>query len=138
MIQIDFTVRGNHEDPEGNPVPYQRMLNHSWTKAASRYRDWQEYVRAEFLRSKKEAVKVSAGVPVALTSGYVAIPRGWEADVELAVVWANGRHGDLDNVLKGVLDALFAQDKEVSRIEATAAKGKKGRIGGRITITKKP
>ena len=137
MIELDFIVRGNHEDPDGNPVPYTRTLSQAWTKAASRYKEWQEYVRAEFYRScKMRGRDDMSGVPVT-TSGMLELAKGQEVEVDIEVVWASGHHGDLDNILKGILDALFAQDKEVTEIHAVSSRGKKGRIAGRITITEK-
>jgi len=137
MIEVSFVVRGNQENPEGNPVPYQRTLNHSWTRAATRYRDWQEYVRAEFSRSAKirHAPGEHPEEAVDMARGAVKIPPGHEAEVELQAVFGSGARGDLDNVLKGILDALFEQDRDVVHVEATAMRGRKGLVAGRITIT---
>lgn len=134
MIEIKFHVRGNQEDMYGNPIPYQRTLNHSWTKAATRYKDWMDYVRAEFVRSFILESK-RKDIVVVTTDGHIELERGQTAEVELDVSWANGHHGDLDNVLKGVLDSLFIQDKEIVRISAKVFEGVVGgSIHGRVII----
>ena len=131
MISISFSIRGNHENQAGNPLPYCRTLNHSWTKSAARYKDWMEYVRIEFLRTFQSPKRGS--VPVTL-DGHLELARGQTAEIALNVTWANGAHGDLDNVLKGVLDSLFIQDKEITKIAAVAEKGKRGLVEAVIII----
>ena len=128
---MTFSIRGNHENQAGNPIPYTRTLSHSWTKSAARYKDWMEYVRIEFLRSFQSARRGS--VPVTL-DGHLELARGQTAEISLHVTWANGAHGDLDNVLKGVLDSLFVQDKEIVKLTATSEKGKRGSVEGVIII----
>ena len=118
MINISFTIQGNHEDPEGNPVPYTRMLGNRMTSAGARYKDWQEYVRQSVLGIGKT----------------LSIPAGHTCEIEMDVTWANEHHADLDNVGKGVIDALFQQDKEISRITLTAVHGTHGLVRGRILI----
>ena len=116
MHNLSFIIRGNQEDSAGNPVPYERTLNHSWRKRSQRYHDWCHYVRAQMLDSLSHT-----DTPIVLTTeGKLRLKEGECARVSLMVSWANEKHGDLDNVLKGILDAVFEDDKQVTDLWATS------------------
>lgn len=46
------------------------------------------------------------------------IPRGFTAKVALRILWNRRAKADLDNVVKGILDALWRQDRAVAEIDA--------------------
>ena len=104
---IQFTVTGN-------PIPYTRttqrgkFVSPQW----KRYADYKTKIVAAFLNAidndadKRKFVYnyQMYGKPIITTEkGYV-----------LSVAYfANKRHGDMDNINKGVLDALFVSDKNI-------------------------
>lgn len=67
-----------------------------------RYRRWKEYVRT---------VANTASVPAELN-------RDSAYGVEITVQWSGKARADLDNVVKGVIDALWKQDRQVKQIMA--------------------
>ena len=133
MQTLSFTIRGNQEDPTGNPVPYTRVLNHSWRGDSKRYMKWLDYVRAEFVSQVG-----THGAVAAFYAGKPPIVLGKEerAQVAIKVYWRDGSHGDLDNVLKGILDALFENDKRVNGLKASSemSRDKRGRVEVIITL----
>lgn len=109
MLEYDFTIYGNHQSKRGNPVPYTRTLRHAWRQDASRYMGWQEYVRKVFLDQNKNIDTKAMwkyGKPIKLKPGQTA-------QMHLVIWWATKKHGDPDNIFKGIVDALFVDDREV-------------------------
>ena len=51
MREIIFSIRGNHKDPDGNPIPYKRTLKGKFREDSVQYFEWKEYVRAELSRT---------------------------------------------------------------------------------------
>ena len=50
MATIKFTIKGNQEKPDGNPIPYLRTTQGSqWTDKAIRYREWKSKVVAAYI-----------------------------------------------------------------------------------------
>lgn len=122
MIKIKFTVVGNQEDPKGNPVPYHRSTQRAkFSPDHQRYIAYKEHVRDAF-----EAERKLWGIPPIgkvnlkkvrelLTKSIHPIMGSVRGRV---VIWAffghkPCRHGDPDNIGKGILDALFADDSHV-------------------------
>jgi Holliday junction resolvase RusA-like endonuclease len=131
MKTITFTIHGNHEDPTGNPVPYARQTQRQlWTKQAKRYREWQNYVRAAFYQAA-ETNWLDLAVQT-LKGGRIKLPHYLAAKVSIAVFWATGNHGDLDNVLKGILDSIFVDDRNIKEISAKSSTAPDGR--GRVEV----
>lgn len=121
--ELRFLVQGNQEDKKGNPMGYFRTTQNSfWTKGAKRYANWKDYVRKEFAKipnleprfkgektyliGKKNIVKVPYLTPLFLDKNE-------SAEIDLKVYVKGNKHADADNILKGVLDALFFNDKRV-------------------------
>ena len=126
--RLTFIIRGNQEDPEGNPIGYHRTTQGSyWNEGSRRYYAWKEYVVAAFERGTRRTPK--EGKPLALKKGE-------KAQVAIKVYWKNGAHADLENIVKGVLDSLFENDKCVNGIKATCepAEDGKGRVEVEITL----
>jgi Holliday junction resolvase RusA-like endonuclease len=69
------------------------------------YKRYQAYKTAVALTARNE------GVPNEIQEGH-------RAQVEVFCTFPNEKHADLDNILKGVLDAIWRQDRRVSRIWA--------------------
>lgn len=128
MQKINFTIYGNQEDPTGNPVGYTRVLNHSWRKDATRYMNWMQFVRTIFYDKVLGGVKFQDYVKNKLLAPIKKSDTDYA--VSIKIFWKDGHHADIDNVLKGLLDALFENDKSVSAIAARAETSpeKKGRI----------
>lgn len=123
-----FTVSGNQENALANPVPYHRTTQGStWTKEAKRYNAWKNYVRHCFY--KQTDAKVQLLEPITLSKTKTAT-------MDIAIEWANGTHGDCDNVFKGIADALFTNDKYImaGSFKSTYSKSKQGKVYIAITI----
>jgi hypothetical protein len=98
---ISFVIRGAHDDPAGNAVPYERATQRSkYTDPRYlRYKDWKVFVLKCFSEQTRMA--------------FPCEPDGhYRLDVKCFFVGEN--HADLENVRKGIQDALFAYgDKHV-------------------------
>ena len=132
MIKITFTITGNHQDPMGNPIPFQRVIASQMRYASGRYMQWQSFARAQFDRTKNYAFDIitdsilangiDAEMPIAVLRKELArlakkphpikIEK-YRATMHLDIYWTNEQHGDADNVFKGVADSLFENDKEL-------------------------
>lgn len=112
---ITFTIHGNQEDRNGNPIPYLRTTqNGQWTDKAKRYHAWQDFVRAHYLDAVMPSKKIKREdfgdahdflqkKPIKATKEKICMV--------LFIQWANDTHGDCDNIFKGIADALFMNDK---------------------------
>ncbi|MBI4063489.1 MAG: RusA family crossover junction endodeoxyribonuclease [Elusimicrobia bacterium] len=122
----------------GNPVAQARPRTF-WHKAAGRFitmnprksEDWKERVR---LHSLPHGPKEPIDVPVrAYLDFYIPRPKGAKD-----TVWACARP-DLDNFIKGTLDALqtagfFVDDSRVVWLEAKKFYARDGKVGVAITV----
>lgn len=141
MIKYCFTIYGNQEDKEGNPIPYLRSTRNSqWNEATKRYNAWKDYVRKAFFEMAKIAKPSSEYNLLELTSFKKGKPidmkKGVAADVSVVIFFANNTHGDGDNVFKGIVDALFVNDKEIraGKFTSIVSPLKKGYVDVTITI----
>jgi len=125
---IQFTIKGNSEDLEGNPVPYVRVVGRAlWLPHAKKYHAWKEYVRSIFYRNYPE---FSSEQAQPLTTKISE-----RARMSITIYWVNGVHADPDNVFKGLADALFKQDKFLDgSFESHYASDGKGRVEVEITL----
>lgn len=98
---------------EYNPVPYKRTTQRAKfvSKDYKKYLEWKTLLGDTFCASNPKAPKriIRRGeewhaVP-GLSGAYF---------VETVAIYKDKAHGDTDNVAKGVLDALFKNDKYVS------------------------
>jgi len=133
-----FTVHGNPTNPDGNPVPYKRTLNWAMRKEDRKYFAWHEHVRRTAMEDcrpipdEPEVVKVSRNT-------FIYYPFNLSmsrARVDMKIYWMNDQHGDADNVFKGILDAIFRNDKNVvaGSYESSKCPEKKGRVEVTVTI----
>lgn len=102
LEEFRFVITGNHYQKKGNPIPYFRQTQRSkWSSQAKRYHAWQNFVRVlarsktkiNFNKQSKAKEKV-----------YMMID----------IYFANKKHGDPDNIFKGIADSLFGDDKYVA------------------------
>lgn len=128
-MTYSFTIYGNHEDPYGNPVPFQRVIKQQMRSAAARYLAWMKYVRNSFVSQNTHPDLVMAAMQ---NRPPIELAKGQRFGIEIKVFWANQAHGDLDNVLKGILDALFKNDKGLNALKASAEVAENGR--GRVEV----
>ena len=142
---IEFLIQGNQENPKGNPIPYHRATQGSyWNAGNRRYHAWKDYVVENFNRVAKVF-----GYPVVLMdkvqidkmirTGRPPKPINLEkksARMDICIEWANGAHADGDNVFKGILDALFVNDKGVAAgsFESKKAEDGIGKVFIKISI----
>lgn len=113
---ITFTIIGNQENRKGNPIPYVRATQGSkWNDRYQRYTAFKQYVQRAylfadphppFLGEAKRRV-VLGGKPIAKESELS------KSRVIATIFFGNETHCDPDNVEKGILDALFENDKHV-------------------------
>ena len=115
-MTIKFVIAGNPFDPKGNPVPYTRTTQGTkHTQRYQRYVRWVSYVQQHFCAQNPDATGMGKYTlnmfrhkkPILLAPELCA-------RVDIKIQWGNKKGGDGDNVLKGILDALFVQDKWVS------------------------
>lgn len=153
MIQIRFTIAGNHLDIKGNPVPYMRLVRGHWKKGDEKYIEWGDYVRARFQKTghivlqtgnqPHLSLKTNGGEIIGIIDKGAALnldkPIGVtkrKMRLDLNIYWHNKAHGDPDNIFKGIADALIHQDKNVDGSFASAiASDGYGRVEGLLTIT---
>ena len=101
-IYAPFEIIGNQENPIGNPLGYHRTTQGGlWNKGSKRYAAWKQYVMAAFLKTNRLDTLL-------IELGDVSVR------VDIFILWANEKHADCDNVFKGILDALFKNDKGVA------------------------
>lgn len=122
-----FTINGNHENIFANPVPYFRTTQGSkFSDGALRYAKWKSYVQKCF--EIQNDLKPVLGKPITLTKTQTA-------EMHIFIGWADNTHGDCDNVYKGIADALFKNDKQLTKGSFDSIKSKgKGYVKVTITI----
>lgn len=118
-MKITFTIKGNHEDPIGNPLPkIKKTRNSYWTPEAQRYNQWKRYVQMQYLEGaypKLPAVEYDAAKRrIASGKKPIALPAGAKAHMRIHISWKNGAHGDPENVFGSIADALFENDKNLA------------------------
>ncbi len=118
MKEIKLTITGNQENKKGNPIPYYRVTSQSkFSDGTKRYHAWKGYVVATLIdwldalpkekrAEYKELIDFTDKKPIKATADKI--------HMRLCITWADKKHGDCDNVFKGIADALFMNDKYVS------------------------
>lgn len=123
MQIIEFVITGNQENPKGNPIPYTRVTQGTkWTDKALRYGAWKDHVVQQFERAAKASgfpldLDDQQAVREMIRTGRPTKPIRLEkstARMDIRIEWANEAHADADNIFKGILDALFVNDKNVT------------------------
>ncbi len=110
---IEFTIYGNHENKNGNPLPKARKTGRQqYTAAAHRYHDYLDYVRTSFIdqcapngRAKFDAKHLSFVGRKPLNTG------DRKCKMWIFIEYGNNAHGDPENIFGAIADALFENDK---------------------------
>jgi Holliday junction resolvase RusA-like endonuclease len=90
-----FKIIGNQENKKGNPIPYYRTTQRGkFTREYKRYSEWKEYILFDCFGRKKINLKENE-----------------TAEMNIKIFFSNKKHGDADNVFKGIADAIFENDK---------------------------
>jgi len=134
---VSFIVFGNQEDEnEGNPIPYTRTTQASkWSPRYMRYTAWKTYVVAQYLDTvfpNKQIRREDMGEIHDLLEKK-PIKKGVRARVVAHIFFGKENHSDPDNIVKGINDALFMDDKHVDVQTHHSCGNKKPRI--EVTIT---
>ena len=134
MKKVTFTIHGNQENREGNPIPYFRTTqNGQFSKGAKRYHAWKDFVRANFLdatRPKTRIKREDFGDFHDIIQKKPIPAADYKQRMSLMIYWANKAHSDCDNVYKGIADALFMNDKHLvsDGFDYEYSPEKKGRV----------
>ena len=117
METIRFTIPGNQEDPHGNPIGYVRSTQGSkWNPRYQRYCSWKDYVRAIYFDMKypdKEIKREDFGEAHDMLTKRIFMEKGLHGSVVASIYFGDETHGDPDNIVKGLLDTFFADDKHI-------------------------
>lgn len=101
---MKFTIYGNQEKRNGNPIGYHRTTQGSfWNAGSRRYKAWKDYVVASYDRAFNTATL--SGKPIKTTEKMYLHTR---------IFFASGVRSDPDNIQKGIADALFENDKNLA------------------------
>lgn len=109
--RISFTVVGNNREPDGNPRPYTRTTQGGkWhtTKqkdgtpnALGRYYGYRDWVMMQMTAEQKATLYDIV---------WPTLEHKLQFLVDIRIDFKGFRHGDPDNVVKGLLDTLFLYD----------------------------
>ena len=132
---ITFTIKGNQEDNEGNPIPYVRVVSRAlWLPNAQRYYAWKESVRNSFFKGYPEYVSYNDRHLI-VDDEPLTTKASERARMDIKIFWRNGVHGDPDNIFKGIADSLFKDDKFLDgSFESCHASDGRGKVEVKITI----
>ena len=110
---IKFTIFGNQEHADGNPIPYERSTqNGQWKPKVKRYNAWKDFVRWALIDAAPDGY--ARELKLRTLRGEKPIDLGGRmAIMNIKIFWKNGVHGDCDNIWKGISDAIFQNDKHV-------------------------
>jgi Holliday junction resolvase RusA-like endonuclease len=132
---IQFTIKGNQDDYEGNPLPYLRVVRRAlWLPQAKKYNAWKAYIRKVVYHDYPEFLMCAGKVLLTdvqpFTTSHSRIAR-----MDIKIFWMNGVHGDPDNIFKGIADAIFKNDKYLDgSFESRNSTDGKGRVDVTITL----
>ena len=128
--EVRFVIRGNQENPDGNPVPYVRSTQRGQFKpTVMRYNMWKHHVIKVFYDSHPRYFPRVGGAPV--YSGKIFnSSKNLKFKVGLFIHWGSDNHADPDNIYKGIVDALFKNDKHVAikEVDYDYSPDKKGSV----------
>lgn len=143
MIEFKFSIHGNHENKNGNPLPKHRKTHRQqWTPEARRYHAYLDYVRAEFLSALQRSGKINSRQ--FRDFFYVLGPKPLHTGkrkcrMEIFITWGSNAHGDPENIFGAVADAIFEQDKFLAgTFDFDPIARSAGRVDVRIEIGDEP
>jgi len=115
-MTIKFLIEGNPFDKDGNPIPYTRTTQKAkYTSARyARYKQWISWVQGAFLQQNPDHTGLGKySLMMFRHRKPILLAEGISAKVDILIKWKDKKGGDGDNVYKGILDALFINDKWV-------------------------
>ena len=136
MKYYSFSIRGNNEDIDGNPIPkIRKTIRQQWTPEAKRYTGWKCHVQEAFLKS---LVAIDFNVHIRyqrVIKKPIKLRDGEKAVMDIRIFWRDEKHGDPENIFGSIADALFFNDKNLDgSFKSEIAGDKKGRVEVLITI----
>lgn len=118
MKIITFTIKGNQENPSGNPIPYTRTTQGSvWSDKSARYQKWKSYVVSKYIKALESLGNAERNTLVEehdLNKLKPIKDNKRRSHMKIMIYFCNKAHPDSDNVFKGIADSLFANDKYLS------------------------
>lgn len=108
-----FTVKGNQDNPLGNPVGYVRTTQRSkWVSVQyRRYSQYKDHVIAAFLSVYSQPAFLDN---MRRTGHPIDPPNRFKIYCHVRIWFANHAHADPDNIWKAQNDSLFSNDKWVA------------------------
>jgi len=86
-----------------NPIPYKRSTQAStWTPEYKKYTAWKQFLQEAFIRRYPQKGWLPKTKPITSEGPWFCSVR---------ITFKGHNHGDPDNILKGVNDSLFCNDK---------------------------
>lgn len=112
--EIKFTIVGTHDSPDANPIPYKRLTQKmKYTSRGVEYEHWKAHVVKAFLDSLDRQAQQPYIRNLQLKRKPIALQPNQKARLTVHIRFKDEKHGDPDNVAKGINDALFIDDKHV-------------------------
>lgn len=136
-IVIDFTIKGNNINADGNAFPKLKMTgNQFWTEKAQRYVGWKSFVLASVLdQTKDHPAKAMIVRNIGLVKKPFTTSEDCRARMDISILWADRKHGDAENVFGSIADSLFKQDKWLDgSFKSEMSKNKQGSVDVSITL----
>lgn len=105
-MKILFTVLGNQEDSQGNPLGYVRSTQRGiYRHDFQRYLAWKDHVILHYESAGgQHQTELDKRKPLTTSKGK-------KVYMNLVIWFKDFTHCDPDNVFKGLADTLFANDK---------------------------
>lgn len=114
-MNVAFTVFGNPDDRNGNPLPKLKMTGKQhWTPRAKRYVAYKAQVERAFLGALSKEELEEANRNIVKYDRAIVIPKGVKAYMSIMCTWKNEAHPDAENVFGAIADALFFNDKKLT------------------------
>lgn len=110
---ISFTINGNHQNENGNPLPKARKtFRQQWTDGAERYHQYLDYVRGAFLDEFEKPKHRDLRKKFLSISGRKPLDTGdRKCKMRIFIEWGTNAHGDPENIFGAIADAIFENDK---------------------------
>jgi hypothetical protein len=109
-----FEVKGNPENPGGNPLPKLHTTRRQfWLEKSKRYTAWKDYVVGSLFKALGDSEEAK---PLALNLAVKGKPLDigdGKASMKILIHFGNRHHGDPENIFGSIADALFVNDKHL-------------------------
>ena len=99
-MEYTFIIEGSYDGKNKNPLGYRRRtFGSKWNQRSIEYENWKQYVRECFYKNQR----FKLNKPFQEERGKVSVE----------IFFKDERHVDPDNLVKGILDSLWDNDKHV-------------------------